>query len=102
MISPCARFTSHGIGCPALPPGQSIDYSMTSPLQSGWPLCKYSTPWPTPAATWTAGKQVTVKLAPGGATHDQIWVPAISRAPEFYMGCNNAAIKGGLTPYTGK
>jgi hypothetical protein len=75
---------------------------MTSPLQSGQPLCKYSTPWPTPAATWTAGEQVTVKLAPGGATHDQIWVPAISRAPEFYMGCSNVAIKGGLTPYTGK
>ncbi|KAJ2826188.1 hypothetical protein IWW50_002493 [Coemansia erecta] len=155
MISPCARFTSHGIDCPALPPGQSTDYSMTSPLQSGQPLCKYSTPWPTPAATWTAGEQVTVKLAPGGATHggghcqfslsydsdktfvvvheifghcfgeDQsqreftftlpaglpssksadfawTWVPAMSGAPEFYMGCSNVAIKGGSTPYTGK
>ncbi|KAI7834004.1 hypothetical protein BX661DRAFT_176460 [Kickxella alabastrina] len=69
MISPCPRYSPHGLDCPALPAGQSLDYSMSSPLSGGDPLCKHTTPYPTASATWTAGQPVTVKLAPGGAPH---------------------------------
>ncbi|KAJ2889597.1 hypothetical protein GGI21_006509, partial [Coemansia aciculifera] len=33
------------------------------------PLCKYTTPWPTVAATWTAGQSVTIKFNPVGVSH---------------------------------
>ncbi|KAJ2398389.1 hypothetical protein GGI23_003228, partial [Coemansia sp. RSA 2559] len=33
------------------------------------PLCKYTTPYGTPAATWTAGETVTVEFNPHAATH---------------------------------
>ncbi|KAJ1728990.1 hypothetical protein LPJ61_003742 [Coemansia biformis] len=69
MISPCPRYNPRGIDCPPLPAGESLDYSMTSPLESSQPLCKHTTPWPKPAASWTAGQSVTVKLATGGAPH---------------------------------
>ncbi|KAJ2672601.1 hypothetical protein IWW42_002755 [Coemansia sp. RSA 1085] len=69
MISPCPRYSPTGKDCPKLPPGESLDYSMSSPLGYNEPLCKHTTPWPTPAAEWTAGQSVTVKLAPGGAPH---------------------------------
>ncbi|PIA19745.1 hypothetical protein COEREDRAFT_79025 [Coemansia reversa NRRL 1564] len=69
MISPCPRYNPHGENCPSLPSGESMDYSMSSPLGANQPLCKHTTPWPKPAASWTAGQSVTVKLAPGGAAH---------------------------------
>ncbi|KAJ2237461.1 hypothetical protein H4R99_001938 [Coemansia sp. RSA 1722] len=69
MISPCPRYSPRGVNCPALPSGQSLDYSMSSPLGTNEPLCKHTVPFPTPSATWTAGQSVTVQLAPGGATH---------------------------------
>ncbi|KAJ2234855.1 hypothetical protein IWW45_003075 [Coemansia sp. RSA 485] len=69
MISPCPRYSPRGVNCPAVPSGQSLDYSMSSPLGYNEPLCKHTTPFPTPSATWTAGQSVTVKLAPGGAPH---------------------------------
>ncbi|KAJ1956170.1 hypothetical protein GGI12_005377, partial [Dipsacomyces acuminosporus] len=69
VISPCPRYSSHGEKCPALPAGVSFDYSMSSPLDYNAPLCKHTTPYATPSATWTAGQSVTVKFAEGGAPH---------------------------------
>ncbi|KAJ2718940.1 hypothetical protein GGI07_005506 [Coemansia sp. Benny D115] len=69
MISPCPRYSPRGENCPAVPAGQSLDYSMSSPLGYSQPLCKHTTPFATPSATWSAGQPVTVKLAPGGAPH---------------------------------
>ncbi|KAJ2694729.1 hypothetical protein H4218_005479 [Coemansia sp. IMI 209128] len=69
IISPCPRYSSRGQNCPALPAGQSMDYSMSSPLGASEPLCKHTVPFPTPCATWTAGQPVTVTFAPGGAPH---------------------------------
>ncbi|KAJ2363184.1 hypothetical protein IW150_006804 [Coemansia sp. RSA 2607] len=42
---------------------------MTSPLGENEPLCKHTVPFPTPCTTWTAGQQVSVQFAPGGAPH---------------------------------
>ncbi|KAJ2464012.1 hypothetical protein GGI03_003491 [Coemansia sp. RSA 2337] len=74
MISPCPRYNSLGVGCPALPRGQTIDYNESSPIASGGvalqPFCKYATPWPTPAARWTAGQSITVDFAEYGSEHD--------------------------------
>ncbi|KAJ2336742.1 hypothetical protein GGI00_000661 [Coemansia sp. RSA 2681] len=69
MISPCPRYSPQGQNCPALPAGQSLDYSMSSPLGANEPLCKHTAPFATPAASWTAGQSVTVAFAPGGAPH---------------------------------
>ncbi|KAI8318880.1 hypothetical protein GQ54DRAFT_248666, partial [Martensiomyces pterosporus] len=70
MIKPCTRYTPHGENCPAVPAGQSLDYSLNSPLGADEPLCKYTTPYATPVETWTAGQSVTVKFDPnGGAAH---------------------------------
>ncbi|KAI7833999.1 hypothetical protein BX661DRAFT_195776 [Kickxella alabastrina] len=69
MISPCPRYSPRGINCPALPSGQLLDYSMSTPLGYNAPLCKHTVPFPTPSATWTAGQVVTVRMAPGGAPH---------------------------------
>ncbi|KAJ2436918.1 hypothetical protein GGF42_008798, partial [Coemansia sp. RSA 2424] len=38
MISPCPRYSPQGQNCPALPAGQSLDYSMSSPLGANEPL----------------------------------------------------------------
>ncbi|KAJ2746890.1 hypothetical protein GGI20_000969 [Coemansia sp. BCRC 34301] len=68
IISPCPRYSPQGKNCPALPAGQSLDYSMTSPLSANSPLCKHIVPFPTLSATWTAGQSVTVEFM-GSATH---------------------------------
>ncbi|KAJ2659026.1 hypothetical protein IWW48_003735 [Coemansia sp. RSA 1200] len=67
MLSPCPRYSSKG-KCPALPSGQQLDYSMTSPLGTNDPLCKHTVPYSTPCETWTAGQSVTVTFE-GSATH---------------------------------
>lgn len=69
LLYPCPRYSAYGQDCPQLPSGEKIDYSINSPISSATqgfssPLCKYTTPWPTPAATWTAGQNVTVKFRP--------------------------------------
>ncbi|KAJ2454644.1 hypothetical protein EV183_001392 [Coemansia sp. RSA 2336] len=69
MESPCPRFNPHCSPKPELPDGASWDYSITSPIPYDGQLCKSSTPWPKPVASWTAGQSVTVKLEAGGATH---------------------------------
>ncbi|KAJ1785443.1 hypothetical protein LPJ59_006143, partial [Coemansia sp. RSA 2399] len=74
IISPCPRYSSVGTDCPALPAGQSLDTNMNAPISSvtlgtTQPLCKHTVPWPTPAATWTAGESVTIKFNPNAAIH---------------------------------
>ncbi|KAJ1956093.1 hypothetical protein GGI12_005397 [Dipsacomyces acuminosporus] len=69
MTYPCPRYSSQGENCPALPAGANLDYSISSPLGENQPLCKYTTPYATPSATWAAGQSITVKFAQGGAAH---------------------------------
>ncbi|KAJ2672606.1 hypothetical protein IWW42_002760 [Coemansia sp. RSA 1085] len=77
IISPCPRYSPVGEKCPALPPGESYDigeHAINGPISSvqlggTMPLCRHTTPWPTPAAEWTAGQQVTIKFNPSAAIH---------------------------------
>ncbi|KAI8323247.1 hypothetical protein GQ54DRAFT_248188, partial [Martensiomyces pterosporus] len=73
ITAPCPRYSSKCATQPALPPGQTIDYNLNTPIGSNGdvlaPFCKHTTPWPKVTETWTAGQSVTVQFAPGGATH---------------------------------
>ncbi|KAJ1898717.1 hypothetical protein LPJ66_002576 [Kickxella alabastrina] len=78
VISPCPRYSPVGENCPALPPGQSLDTGdsgINTPLYSATlggtalPLCRHTTPFATPSATWTASKPVTIKFNPNAAIH---------------------------------
>ncbi|KAJ1996141.1 hypothetical protein GGI25_003631 [Coemansia spiralis] len=74
FISPCPRYSSVGKNCPSVPSGQTIDTNMNAPISSvqqnyADPICKHTVPWPTPAATWTAGKSVTIDFNPVAAVH---------------------------------
>ncbi|KAJ1862031.1 hypothetical protein LPJ73_000869 [Coemansia sp. RSA 2703] len=73
MIKPCPRFNANGIDCPALPDGIDKDYNENSPISSKGvalqPFCKYTTPWPSPAVTWTAGDTVTAQFNTFGSPH---------------------------------
>ncbi|KAJ1891296.1 hypothetical protein LPJ66_007006 [Kickxella alabastrina] len=78
FISPCPRYSPVGENCPALPAGQSLDTGdggINAPLYSvnlggtAMPLCRHTTPFATPSATWTAGKPVTIKFNPNAAIH---------------------------------
>ncbi|KAF9195180.1 hypothetical protein BGZ50_005014, partial [Haplosporangium sp. Z 11] len=48
MSRPCARYHP-AAGCPAPPPGQSIDYNINSPIGThgsiNAPLCKHTVPY---------------------------------------------------------
>ncbi|KAJ1931169.1 hypothetical protein FBU59_006808, partial [Linderina macrospora] len=70
---PCPRFSPNCATTPTLPPGESLNYDMASPIGSGGsiiaPLCHSSTPWPQVNEKWTAGQSITVKFAQGGAAH---------------------------------
>ncbi|KAJ1996144.1 hypothetical protein GGI25_003628 [Coemansia spiralis] len=71
---PCPRYNPDGENCPPLPNGEVDDYDTNSPIGSvqlgtEQPLCKHTTPWPQPAATWNAGDTISVKFVPGGAGH---------------------------------
>ncbi|KAJ2058638.1 hypothetical protein GGI17_004906 [Coemansia sp. S146] len=69
MIEPCTRYTPHNPKCPSLPPGQTFDYNLKNPLGETQALCKYTTPYATPVATWTAGQSITTSFEAGGAAH---------------------------------
>ncbi|KAJ2557167.1 hypothetical protein EV175_001510, partial [Coemansia sp. RSA 1933] len=73
LKTPCVRYSPFCTSCPPLPPGQSMDYSINAPIGTheyiSQPLCKYTTPYSTPAATWTAGETVTVDFNPHAAIH---------------------------------
>ncbi|KAJ2609849.1 hypothetical protein H4S08_003874 [Coemansia sp. RSA 1365] len=74
LIKPCPRYNANGIACPQLPPGNSIDWNVNAPIASSGiklqPLCKYQTPWPTPAASWAAGQTITAQFSTHGTRHD--------------------------------
>ncbi|KAJ2774128.1 hypothetical protein IWQ57_000967, partial [Coemansia nantahalensis] len=74
MTFPCPRYSSKGTNCPQVPAGEQLDYDINSPISKAddpnpKPLCKHTTPWPTPAAKWTAGQSVTVTFVPQGIAH---------------------------------
>ncbi|KAJ1663942.1 hypothetical protein IW140_003798 [Coemansia sp. RSA 1813] len=73
LKTPCVRYSPFCTSCPALPAGESLDYSINAPIGTheyvSQPLCKYTTPYGTPAATWTAGQTVTVEFNPHAAIH---------------------------------
>ncbi|ORX66637.1 hypothetical protein DL89DRAFT_270165 [Linderina pennispora] len=70
---PCPRFSPHCATTPVLPPGESLNYNLASPIGSGGdilaPLCHSQTAWPQVNEKWTAGQSITVKFAQGGAAH---------------------------------
>ncbi|KAJ1927703.1 hypothetical protein FBU59_007196, partial [Linderina macrospora] len=63
FIKPCPRYSPHCATTPTLPPGESIDYNMNTPIGSGGsilaPFCRRTTPWPQVTETWTAGQSAT-------------------------------------------
>ncbi|KAF9932972.1 hypothetical protein BGZ75_001833 [Mortierella antarctica] len=67
---PCGRYTS-AAGCPAPPPGQSIDYDINSPVGThdsiNAPLCKHTVPYAT-RTTYKAGETINTQYSVG-ATH---------------------------------
>ncbi|KAJ1905926.1 hypothetical protein LPJ71_004422 [Coemansia sp. S17] len=77
IISPCPRYSPVGENCPALPAGESLDIAekaINGPISSvqlggTMPLCRHTTPYATPSATWTAGQSVTIKFNPSAAIH---------------------------------
>ncbi|KAJ2486911.1 hypothetical protein IWW37_005445 [Coemansia sp. RSA 2050] len=69
MVEPCTRYTAHNPKCPALPAGKAFDYNLKDPLGYTEPLCKHTTPYATPVATWTAGQSITARFEAGGAAH---------------------------------
>jgi len=73
MCEPAPRYSNYGPNFPALPAGQSYDYNIKAPIATDGevfqPLCKYSVPYDTPVATWTAGQTVPVSFQAGGAAH---------------------------------
>ncbi|KAJ2502252.1 hypothetical protein GGH96_001187 [Coemansia sp. RSA 1972] len=69
MIKPCSYYTP-GNDCPDPPAGQSVDYSLSSPLARDAPFCKYTVPYDKPVETWTAGQTVNIEFTKnGGAGH---------------------------------
>ncbi|KAJ2144310.1 hypothetical protein IW136_001387, partial [Coemansia sp. RSA 678] len=69
MVKPCSYYTP-GNNCPDPPAGQSVDYSLTSPLARNAPFCKYTVPYDKPVETWTAGQTVNIEFnKDGGAGH---------------------------------
>ncbi|KAJ1790039.1 hypothetical protein LPJ62_002133, partial [Coemansia sp. RSA 2167] len=69
MVKPCSYYTP-GNNCPDPPAGQSVDYSLTSPLARDAPFCKYTVPYDKPVETWTAGQTVDIEFnKDGGAGH---------------------------------
>ncbi|KAI8318963.1 hypothetical protein GQ54DRAFT_299720 [Martensiomyces pterosporus] len=73
MVSPCVRYTPFCTTCPQVPAGESVDHNINAPIGThegiSQPLCKYTTPYATPVAQWTAGATVTVEFNPHAAVH---------------------------------
>ncbi|KAJ2343867.1 hypothetical protein GGH91_003056 [Coemansia sp. RSA 2671] len=65
MVEPCTRYTPHNPKCPAPPAGQTFDLSQKNPLGKSEPLCKHTTPYTTPVATWAAGQSITTRFEAG-------------------------------------
>ncbi|KAJ2032104.1 hypothetical protein IWW57_000391 [Coemansia sp. S610] len=69
MIEPCTRYTPNNPKCPAPPAGKTLDLNQKNPLGKSEPLCKHTTPYTTPVATWTAGQSITTRFEAGEAAH---------------------------------
>ncbi|KAJ2766278.1 hypothetical protein IWQ57_004434 [Coemansia nantahalensis] len=73
MSSPCVRYTPFCSSCPALPAGAALDHDINAPIGTHetvkQPMCKYATPYATPAVEWMAGTTVTVKFREHAAVH---------------------------------
>ncbi|KAJ2486583.1 hypothetical protein IWW37_005561 [Coemansia sp. RSA 2050] len=74
IIYPCPRYSPVGQQCPPVPAGQSTNGDINSPISSvelgfSEPLCRFTTPYATPSATWTAGQSVTIKFNPNSVSH---------------------------------
>ncbi|KAF9165429.1 hypothetical protein DFQ26_000174 [Actinomortierella ambigua] len=77
VSSPCPRYGSYK-GCPAPPPGQSIDYNIRAPIgtasQIGMPMCRHTKAVTKNIPTYKAGQTINVKFdigAPHGGGHCQ-------------------------------
>ncbi|KAF8942060.1 hypothetical protein BGZ47_006921 [Haplosporangium gracile] len=66
---PCGRYQS-AAGCPAPPPGQSIDYDINAPISTSdtinAPLCKHTVPY-TKRTTFKAGQTIQTKYSVGAS-----------------------------------
>ncbi|ORZ19988.1 hypothetical protein BCR41DRAFT_404514 [Lobosporangium transversale] len=69
MKVPCGRYHS-AAGCPAPPPGQSIDYDINSPIGTydnpARPLCKHTVPY-TKRTVYNAGQTINTAYSVGAA-----------------------------------
>ncbi|KAG0010487.1 hypothetical protein BGZ82_003433 [Podila clonocystis] len=69
LQSPCARYRSTA-GCPAPPPGQSVDYDINSPIGTkdniGAPICKHKVPY-AKRTVYNAGQTIQTSYAVGAA-----------------------------------
>ncbi|KAJ1918546.1 hypothetical protein H4219_002560 [Mycoemilia scoparia] len=72
FTTPCPRYGTDS-SCPAPPQGESVDYDIKSPIGTSnsinQPICKHTTPYSQPVATWKAGQTVSVNFTPDGAAH---------------------------------
>ncbi|KAG9065628.1 hypothetical protein KI688_001917 [Linnemannia hyalina] len=66
---PCGRYQP-AAGCPAPPPGQSIDYDVNAPISTSdsinAPLCKHTVPYTT-RTTFKAGQTIQTKYSVGAS-----------------------------------
>ncbi|KAF9908417.1 hypothetical protein EC991_009872 [Linnemannia zychae] len=66
---PCARYHP-AAGCPAPPPGQSIDYDINAPIgtsdSKNQPLCKHTVPY-NKRTVFKAGQTISTKYSVGAA-----------------------------------
>ncbi|KAG9326122.1 hypothetical protein KVV02_005627, partial [Mortierella alpina] len=69
LSRPCGRY-SPAAGCPAPPPGQSIDYDINAPIGThdriNAPICKKTTPY-TKRTTYKAGQTIKTEYSVGAA-----------------------------------
>ncbi|KAJ2777162.1 hypothetical protein H4R18_005292 [Coemansia javaensis] len=73
LSSPCVRYSPYCSSCPPLPAGQALDDNINAPIgthdSKTQPLCKYTTPYGSPAAKWTAGSTVNIQFREHAAVH---------------------------------
>ncbi|KAF9093405.1 hypothetical protein BGX29_009950 [Mortierella sp. GBA35] len=69
LMYPCARYHPNA-GCPAPPPGKSIDYNINAPIgtagSADFPLCKHDVPY-TKRTSFKAGQTITTKYSVGAS-----------------------------------
>ncbi|KAJ1918547.1 hypothetical protein H4219_002561 [Mycoemilia scoparia] len=72
IVKPCPRYGTDS-SCPAPPQGETVDHNIRAPIAThdsiDQPICKHTTPYSQPVATWKAGESVTINFSPDGAAH---------------------------------